>query len=73
ELAHEFMAFMLTDAFQSVIPTTNWMYPAKTPDEGLPAGFDTLVTPSKALILSPEDAAAVRDAALDEWLSALSR
>ncbi|NNL73733.1 MAG: thiamine ABC transporter substrate binding subunit [Silicimonas sp.] len=73
ELAHEFMAFMLTDAFQSVIPTTNWMYPAKTPDEGLPTGFDTLVMPSKALIFSPEDAAAVRNAALEEWLSALSR
>ncbi|MEO1961495.1 MAG: thiamine ABC transporter substrate binding subunit, partial [Paracoccus sp. (in: a-proteobacteria)] len=28
DLARDFLAFMLTPAFQSVIPTTNWMYPA---------------------------------------------
>ncbi len=73
ELADQFMAFMVTDAFQSVIPTTNWMYPAATPADGLPDGFDTLLTPTKALLLSPEEAAAARDAALDEWRSALSQ
>lgn len=73
ELADEFLGFMLTDAFQSVIPTTNWMYPAKTPNGGLPDGFDTLVTPEESLIFKPEDAAVVRNAALDEWLSALSQ
>ncbi len=73
ELADQFMAFMVTDAFQSVIPTTNWMYPAATPADGLPGGFDTLLTPTKALLLSPEEAAAARDAALDEWRSALSQ
>ncbi len=73
ELADQFMAFMVTDAFQSVIPTTNWMYPAATPADGLPDGFDTLLTPTKALLLPPEEAAAARDAALDEWRSALSQ
>ncbi len=73
ELADEFMAFMVTDAFQSVIPTTNWMYPAATPADGLPEGFDTLLIPTKALLLPPEEAAAARDAALDEWRSALSQ
>ncbi|MFG5384730.1 thiamine ABC transporter substrate binding subunit [Yoonia sp. R2-816] len=73
ELADQFMAFMVTDAFQNVIPTTNWMYPAATPVDGLPDGFDTLLTPTKALLLSPEEAAAARDAALDEWRSALSQ
>ncbi|PUB14850.1 thiamine ABC transporter substrate binding subunit [Yoonia sediminilitoris] len=72
-LADQFLAFMVTDAFQSIIPTTNWMYPAATPAEGLPAGFETLLTPSKALLLSADDAAAVRDAALDEWRTALSQ
>ena len=28
ELAGKFMDFILDDGFQSVIPTTNWMYPA---------------------------------------------
>ncbi len=73
ELADQFLAFMVSDAFQSVIPTTNWMYPAVTPADGLPEGFETLVTPETSLLLSSEDAAALRDGALDEWRTALSR
>ncbi|MEO1137976.1 MAG: thiamine ABC transporter substrate binding subunit [Pseudomonadota bacterium] len=73
ELADQFMTFMLSDTFQSIIPTTNWMYPAVMPEAGLPEGFETLVTPEKSLLLSPEEAAAARNAALDEWLTALSR
>ena len=73
ELAQEFLGFMLTDAFQEVIPTTNWMYPARLPAAGLPEGFQTLTVPEKALLLDPEEARAGRDAALDEWLAALSR
>lgn len=73
ELADQFLHFMVSDVFQSIIPTTNWMYPAVTPAEGLPDGFDTLVTPEKSLLLSPDEAATIRDAALDEWLGALSR
>ncbi|QFT82848.1 Thiamine-binding periplasmic protein precursor [Roseovarius sp. THAF27] len=73
ELADQFLAFMLTQDFQSVIPTTNWMYPAVELDDGLPDGFETLVQPEKSLLLSAEEAAAARDAALDEWLNALSR
>ena len=73
ELADQFMAFMVSDGFQSVIPTTNWMYPAVTPEDGLPDGFETLLTPEKSLLLSPEEAAATRDAALEEWRTALSQ
>jgi len=73
ELADQFMRFMLTDAFQSIIPTTNWMYPAKTPSTGLPAGFETLITPAKSLLLSPQQAGALRDAAISEWRNALAR
>ncbi len=64
---------MVTEGFQSVIPTTNWMYPAVTPAAGLPEGFETLITPAKSLLLSPEESAALRDAALDEWLGALAQ
>ncbi|MCR8724755.1 thiamine ABC transporter substrate binding subunit [Frigidibacter sp. ROC022] len=73
ELADRFLDFMSSDAFQEVIPTTNWMYPAVTPEAGLPDGFETLTVPSKALLLDPEEAAAKRDAALDEWRNALSQ
>ncbi|WP_108483712.1 thiamine ABC transporter substrate binding subunit [Oceaniglobus ichthyenteri] len=73
DLAHEFLRFMVTDGFQSVIPTTNWMYPAVTPADGLPEGFETLITPQTALIFPAGEAAEARDLALDEWLTALSR
>lgn len=73
DLADQFMAFMVTDAFQSVIPTTNWMYPAVTPTGGLPDGFETLITPDTALLLTPDESAALRDAALDEWRNALAQ
>ncbi len=73
ELARDFMQFMVSEDFQSIIPTTNWMYPSVTPAAGLPAGFDTLITPAKSLLLSADEAAAVRDGALGEWLDALSQ
>ncbi|WP_417475419.1 thiamine ABC transporter substrate binding subunit [Leisingera sp.] len=73
ELADQFLDFMVSDAFQSIIPTTNWMYPAVTPADGLPEGFETLAQPAKSLLLSEDEAAAVRDTALDEWLNALSQ
>ena len=73
ELAKQFLEFMLTDAFQSAIPETNWMYPAVTPVEGLPKGFDQMTVPEKALLYSPAEAEAVRKPALDEWRDALSQ
>jgi len=73
ELAREFLRFVLTDGFQGVIPTTNWMYPARTPEAGLPEGYAGLPVPEKPLLFSPEEAEAQREAALDEWLEALSR
>lgn len=73
ELADRFLQFMVSDAFQSVIPTTNWMYPAVSPSEGLPQGFETLVSPEKSLLLPEEEAASIRAEALDEWRAALSQ
>lgn len=73
ELADQFLEFMVSDTFQQIIPTTNWMYPAVTPAAGLPEGFDTLITPEKSLLFTPDEAAAVRDQALAEWLGALSQ
>ena len=73
DLADAFLAFMVSDAFQSIIPTTNWMYPAALPEAGLPDGFETLIQPNKALMFTADEAQAVRDAALEEWLTALSR
>lgn len=73
ELADQFLSFMVSDRFQSIIPTTNWMYPALTPDAGLPDGFDTLMTPNQALLYSAEQAPVARDEALEIWLNVLSK
>ena len=73
ELADAFLAFMLSDGFQSVIPETNWMYPAVLPEGGLADGFDGLVTPDTALLYPADEADAVREAAMQKWLAALAR
>ncbi|GLQ35292.1 thiamine transporter substrate binding subunit [Amylibacter marinus] len=73
ELADAFLKFMTSDAFQDIIPTTNWMYPAVFPSTGLPKGFNQLITPSNSLIVPAEQADAIRDEALAEWLTALSQ
>ncbi len=72
-LADRFLAFMQSDGFQAVIPTTNWMYPAVTPAAGLPEGFDTMIQPGKYLLMSAQEARAAREPALAEWLTALNR
>lgn len=72
-LADRFLAFMLSDAFQSIIPTTNWMYPVVMPKGGLPEGFQSPVQPEAALMMSPRQAQDARDRALDEWLRVLSK
>ena len=72
-LADQFLQFMVSDAFQSIIPTTNWMFPAVTPKMGLPDGFPQALSAEQSLILSPAQAAAQRSAALDEWKSALAQ
>ncbi|QUJ76060.1 thiamine ABC transporter substrate binding subunit [Sulfitobacter albidus] len=73
ELAAEFLNFMVSDAAQAILPTTNWMYPAVIPEGGLPAGFETLTTPEKALLTPADEVPAIRAEALDEWLNALSQ
>lgn len=72
-LAQDFLRFMVGDEFQSIVPTTNWMYPAVTPEGGLPEAFDQLTVPDAALLFPADEAGAARDAALAEWLDVLAR
>ncbi|WP_284164557.1 thiamine ABC transporter substrate binding subunit [Frigidibacter sp. SD6-1] len=72
-LADDFLRFMTSPAFQSIIPETNWMYPAVALEGGLPAEFAGLVTPEKALLLPADEAAKMREAATEEWRAALSK
>ena len=73
DLAQSFMDFVLSEDFQGMIATANWSFPAKLESEKLPEGFKKLNLPEKALFYSEDEAAALRDETLDEWLSAFSK
>ena len=73
ELADKFMAFVLSDAFQSLIPFTNWSYPAAQPVSAWPEAFQELPRPNAAVMYSEDEAEAIRKQAIEEWRRALSR
>ena len=69
ELANMFLEFMLTDDFQSTIPSTNIMYPVINLKDGLPDSFTELSIPSKALQINPTTIMNKRDEWTQEWLN----
>ncbi len=71
ELADQFMQFILSDEFQSAMPTGNWMYPVT--DIKLPQGYESLTVPAKALSFTSDQVAENRRAWIREWQSALTR
>lgn len=73
ELADAFMAFILSEGFQSMIATGNWSIPAALPREGWPEGFQKLDLPEKVLFYSEDQAAALREEAIEAWRRALSQ
>jgi len=73
DLADQFMAFILTEDFQSMIPTSNWSFPAALPKSSWPQAFQDLPAPEKVLFYNEEDAASLRDQAIEAWRSGLSR
>ncbi|MFT6169901.1 MAG: thiamine transport system substrate-binding protein [Celeribacter sp.] len=73
ELADQFMAFIMDEKFQSLIPTANWSYPAALPKDQWPEAFSELNYPEKAIFLNEDEAAALRDEAIAEWRAAFSQ
>ena len=73
KLARQFLEFMISEDFQRIIPTTNWMYPAVLPGDELPAEFSQLIDASPALLLNEKRVAEQRKAWVDEWLEIMSR
>jgi thiamine transport system substrate-binding protein len=71
-LARKFMSFMLTPAFQDIIPTTNWMYPVAG-GAALPTGFEKLHKPAKSLLMTSDDVANNRKAWVQEWLGSVGK
>lgn len=72
-LARAFLSFMLSEKFQSLIPTTNWMYPAQLDPAKLPDAFKSLIDPSPALLFSEDEITANRRQWVNEWLEALAQ
>jgi len=72
DLGKKFLHFMLSEKFQNLIPTNNWMFPAALPTEKLPEAFKTLVDPSPALLFDAQEVAKNRRAWAKEWLNALA-
>jgi len=72
-LARDFLEFMISERFQKIIPTTNWMYPAALTQASLPPEFGQLIDPSPALLFDPGLVASKRKQWVDEWLEVMSR
>ncbi len=71
ELARDFLSFVASREFAEVIPTTNWMYPAKDIGDSLPDVFRDLPEPDVTLLLPPQEIASNRKAWIREWLEAV--
>lgn len=69
ELAQQFLQFILTDEFQTIIPTGNWMYPVTSVD--LPEGFSQLSVPQTTLSIEQSKVATERKVWIREWQNAL--
>ena len=68
KMANNFLDFMLSDDFQSIIPSTNIMYPVT--NIKLPDAYDGLEIPTP-LQLQPKDINDNKEKWIDEWLNAL--
>ncbi|MBU2959549.1 thiamine ABC transporter substrate-binding protein [Citreicella sp. C3M06] len=73
ELADDFMQFVLSEPFQTMIATGDWSFPAALPQEKWPEGFKELQIPETVLFYSEDEAADLRDKAIEAWRAALSQ
>ena len=73
ELADQFMAFILSDSFQNLIPMTNWSYPSAQPRSAWPEVFFSLPIPEKIQYFDESQAQALSKSAIEEWRRALSQ
>jgi thiamine transport system substrate-binding protein len=72
ELAQQFMDWILTPEFQSEIPLANWSLPAALPEADWPEVMRDLPRPELTLFYAEDEAEALRQPALDEWLRAFN-
>ena len=68
KMANNFLRFMISDDFQSVLPSTNIMYPIAN-NLMLPEAFNTIEVPDM-LQIDPEEINKNKDKWINEWLNA---
>ena len=68
-LARQFLSYLVTTEAQTVIPTTNWMYPVLDIGDALPASFGT--PPTKVLAVDDATVTSSLKGWVDEALEAL--
>jgi thiamine transport system substrate-binding protein len=73
ELARQFLAYLVSEGAQSILPTTQWMFPVRDVGEAAPDSFSTLVEVEKPLLFTSEEVRANRANWVAEWREALSR
>ena len=66
DLAKSFLKFMLDDDVQSIIPTTNWMFPAKK--ISIPEGFSNLKLPKNVFLMNSAEVFKNKKIWINEWL-----
>ena len=73
QLADQFMAFILSDTFQNLIPMTNWSYPSALERSAWPEVFSKLPIPEKVQYFDESRSQALTKTAVEEWRRALSQ
>lgn len=73
ELADAFMAYVMSEDFQTLIPTANWSLPSALPEDQWPDGWAQLPLPEKVLFYSETEAAALQAEAIETWRATLSQ
>jgi thiamine transport system substrate-binding protein len=71
--AAKFLQFMVSPAFQDIIPENNWMMPAGKTSTPLSLAFTKLVSPQKTFLMDAKEVSQNRAAWIDEWSSALGK
>ena len=71
-LAKKFLAFMHTQTFADIIPTSNWAYPVVESDP-LHEAFEKLHRPEKMILMYGKHVESQRKAIVNEWLEAIQK
>ena len=70
DIANNFLNFMLSEDFQSIIPTTNIMYPVINIKNKFPEAYNKIHLPTKSLQIDPTILNNNREKWIKEWLDA---